>query len=100
MNLTIYPSVTGGRLKAIPSKSAAHRLFFCAAFADKETVIYCPDTSSDIDATLECLRGLGATVEKREDYFCVSPIKGFEIDKWYLSWGQGSSSNIILVKPK
>lgn len=75
MNLTIYPSVTGGRLKAISSKSAAHRLFFCAAFADKETVIYCPDTSSDIDATLECLRGLGATVEKREDYFCVSPIK-------------------------
>lgn len=75
MNLTVYPSVTGGSVRAIPSKSAAHRLFFCAAFADKDTLIYCPCTSGDIDATLDCLRSLGAKIERNGDFFSVTPIK-------------------------
>ena len=37
MDITIYPRKLSGRVSIIPSKSQAHRLLICAAFADKPT---------------------------------------------------------------
>ena len=34
MDLTIHPGKLSGSLSIIPSKSQAHRLLICAAFAD------------------------------------------------------------------
>ena len=62
------------QIRAISSKSEAHRALICAALADKKTKIICTDTNADIDATVECLNSLGAVIERVEDGFSVSPI--------------------------
>ena len=57
-NIKIFPSKLSGTLKAIPSKSQAHRALICAALANEDTVIECDGTSKDIEATKSCLAAL------------------------------------------
>ena len=75
MNVTVFPSQPQGVLTAIASKSAAHRLLICAAFADGDTVIKCESSNDDIDATVDCLNALGANIKRDGGAFRVSPIK-------------------------
>ena len=63
-----------GEVRAISSKSEAHRLLICAALSDKPTKIICTDTNNDIDATASCLNSLGAKIERVSDGFTVKPI--------------------------
>ena len=67
MNVTINPSAAKGVLRAPPSKSAAHRLLVCAGLAAGESVVRGVTDSEDMKATLDCLRALGACVDKRGD---------------------------------
>ena len=62
------------KVRAISSKSEAHRALICAALADGETKIICTDTNADIDATASCLTALGADIERIADGFYVKPI--------------------------
>ena len=73
MNIKIFPSSLTGTVNAVPSKSQAHRMLICAAFADNDTSIYCPRTNDDIDATAACLSALGAKIEYKDSSFCVTP---------------------------
>ena len=61
-------------VRAISSKSEAHRALICASLADCETKIICTDTNADIDATALCLNSLGACIKRTEDGFLVTPI--------------------------
>jgi len=75
MDIRIYPGTLHGEITAIPSKSQAHRLLICSAFADKPTKLFCPQTNQDIEATVGCLNELGAVI-KRTDYgYFISPIR-------------------------
>lgn len=74
MDITIAPGKLSGIIAAIPSKSQAHRLLICAAFADAPTVLHCPDTNRDIEATADCLNALGACIERTESGYTVEPI--------------------------
>ena len=76
MDITIQPGKLCGTVAAIPSKSQAHRLLICAALADKETTLLCPQTNQDIEATAECLRTLGADIRRTEAGYCVTPVSG------------------------
>ena len=49
-----------GRLTAPVSKSAAHRLLILAALCGRECAVLFDGTNADIDATLCCLKALGA----------------------------------------
>lgn len=60
MERTLLPCRIGGTVPAISSKSQAHRLFICAALADRPTTLHCADSSADIEATIRCLTALGA----------------------------------------
>ena len=60
MNIRIYPSVARGTVSAPPSKSMAHRLLICAALAKGESRIDGISDCEDVQATLDCLRALGA----------------------------------------
>lgn len=73
MDITIQPGLLKGSLSAIPSKSQAHRLLICAAFADSPTTLICPDTNEDIEATAACLNALGAVVSRTEQGYHVQP---------------------------
>lgn len=64
-----------GEVNAISSKSEAHRLLICAAFADSNTEIVCTDLNKDIIATAECLSSIGANIQKTKRGFNVSPVK-------------------------
>ncbi len=74
MNIRLSPQNPSGRLAAICSKSAAHRLLICAALADAPTKIVCERTNADIDATARCLSALGAKIEYTQGAFFVTPI--------------------------
>lgn len=74
MDIIIKPTKLRGTVAAIPSKSQAHRLLICAAFADRETRLYCPDTNRDIEATADCLRALGAEITRDEGGYTVLPV--------------------------
>lgn len=75
MDITIYPGALSGMVKAIPSKSQAHRLLICAAFARGDTALICPDTNRDIEATAQCLRALGADIRRTAEGYLVHPAE-------------------------
>ncbi len=74
MKLTLSARPIGGKIRAIASKSQAHRLLICAAFAEKPTKIVCSERSQDIDATAQCLSALGAEITYSGDSFTVYPV--------------------------
>ena len=75
MDITLSPRSLRGQITVIPSKSQAHRLLICAAFADAPTQLICPDTNADIDATADCLRALGIGILRTETGYTVIPNK-------------------------
>ncbi|MBE6976194.1 MAG: 3-phosphoshikimate 1-carboxyvinyltransferase [Ruminococcaceae bacterium] len=75
MDILISPGKLSGHIAAIPSKSQAHRLLICAAFANGETELLCPDTNRDIEATAACLRALGADILRTDTGYRVLPIR-------------------------
>ena len=75
MDIRIYPRKLKGTITAIPSKSQAHRLLICAALADGETQLICPDTNRDIEATAGCLRSLGADIQRTDSGYLVKPTR-------------------------
>ncbi len=62
MTVTIRPSTAKGEIVAPPSKSMAHRALICGALS-KKSVVRNIAFSKDIEATLGCLKGLGANIE-------------------------------------
>ena len=74
MDITIHPRPLRGEIQIIPSKSIAHRLLICAAFASSETTIVCSDTNRDIEATVDCLNALGAHIHRIDLGYSVNPI--------------------------
>lgn len=76
MNVTIGPGPLAGELRAPSSKSEAHRLLICAAFAPGTTDIDCSTSSEDIDATIGCLEALGARIARTRRGFRVVPVRG------------------------
>ena len=57
MNVRIHPGKLSGSIKAIPSKSDAHRLMIATYLAGGEA-LNMPWTSKDMDATAACLKAL------------------------------------------
>lgn len=74
MDITIFPGKLTGTIRAIPSKSQAHRLLICAAFSDTPTFLECLQTNDDIEATKRCLNSLGATITRTDTGYHVIPV--------------------------
>ena len=75
MDITIQPRKLSGSVNVIPSKSMAHRYLICAAFADNETDLICPETSRDMNATAHCLNALGAEISRTDVGYHIIPIR-------------------------
>lgn len=73
MKLTILKAPSGGTIRAIPSKSAAHRYLICAGLSEGTSRIEIEKLSDDIEATADCLRALGANVSYENGRFTVTP---------------------------
>ncbi|WP_297566115.1 3-phosphoshikimate 1-carboxyvinyltransferase [uncultured Faecalibaculum sp.] len=62
MNQIIHPACIQGTLALPPSKSMAHRLMICAGLAAGTSRISGLRDSKDMQATLQCLKALGARI--------------------------------------
>ena len=65
--VTIAPGALAGTVRAISSKSDAHRNLICAALSAEPTVFDLFTPSNDIDATIACLTALGTSFGRRPD---------------------------------
>ncbi len=81
MKATVSASKIQGEVQAIASKSVAHRYLIAAALADKEVFVGCHSVSEDILATANCLKAMGAGIERMENGFQVVPIDKKKIDE-------------------
>lgn len=72
--MTVGPGPLSGSIKAIPSKSDAHRLLIASALADRATMLTMASGSQDIYATIGCLRAIGAHIELRPEGVAVAPV--------------------------
>ncbi len=96
MDITITPKKLSGQVTAIPSKSQAHRLLICAAFAQQETFLRCPAANRDMEATAACLRSLGAEISRNEEGFLVSPIRSIPPSAVLPCSDSGSTLRLLL----
>lgn len=63
MKVTFKSCKPQGTVSAPPSKSMAHRLILCSALSDGESTVGNISLSEDIEATLRCIKALGAKYE-------------------------------------
>lgn len=73
MTVECTPSVLSGKIRAISSKSHAHRVLICAGLSEKATKIYCNVMSKDIAATIDCLESMGTEISVDGDTITVAP---------------------------
>ncbi len=76
MNVTCFPGRLSGTIRAIPSKSDAHRKLICAALSENGGLIplYAP-FCDDIAATVRCLKALGAGFAETETGLQIMPVQ-------------------------
>ncbi len=96
MDIKIIPSVISGSIEAISSKSFAHRALICACLSQGESRIKINTTSDDIEATVSCLRSLGAVIEKNGSVYTVRP-SGFPYEKAEIDCRESGSTLRFLL---
>ncbi|MEA5136135.1 MAG: 3-phosphoshikimate 1-carboxyvinyltransferase [Candidatus Fimivivens sp.] len=67
MDIKITPSPLHGALRAVTSKSDAHRCLICAALCDSPTEVVIHEMNRDIAATMKCLSALSADFSQIEE---------------------------------
>lgn len=65
-----------GTVRIPASKSQAHRLLICAALGKSGVTLRCDGLSRDIEATMACLRGLGAQAYAENGRILLTPGTG------------------------
>lgn len=74
MDIKITPDRLSGKVTVPPSKSVAHRLIICAAFADGRSVIENIAPSKDIIATASAMKAFGADITLKDEKAYVDGI--------------------------
>ena len=97
MTLTLPSGARSGTVPAPASKSAAHRLLICAALGRSETELVCPGRSEDVEATVRCLRALGAEIREEAGSFFVRPIEALPMELCQLPCGESGSTLRFLL---
>ena len=98
MNRKIIPSRAVGTVAAPPSKSMAHRNLICGAFS-AESVVRGVDMSKDIEATLGCLKALGARAEISGDVVKIGGFKAENIKEGAELFANESGSTLRFLIP-
>ena len=106
MDIRIDPGPLNGDIQAIASKSELHRMLICSAFADKPTGLLVSgspydgkhELPKDIQATLRCLRTLGAGFDILPGMIQVAPaMPDKKIQKPVLNCGESGSTFRFLL---
>ncbi len=97
MDIQIKPSLLKGAVRAVASKSCAHRLLILSALADAPCRVEIGQVSEDIEATARCLRALGARIEEDRGVFQVTPIDWEQPVHTTLDCGESGSTLRFLL---
>lgn len=93
----ISPQKLSGTVKAPPSKSELHRAIICAALADGGSSIYPVERSSDVLATINAVRALGAYVEFIDGKLFVKGGNIFNVDRPIIDCDESASTLRFLM---
>ena len=96
MDIKINPKKLQGSVKAVSSKSFAHRIITAAALADKETDVYINGFSDDILRTISCVEALGAVCKRENDRIFITPIKEVKENAIINCGESGTTARIML----
>lgn len=97
MNVTIHPSTAAGTVNAPPSKSVTHRALICGALSEQCTIERLA-FSKDIQATLSCLRSLGAVITENGQTVTIGGCNPFNIPEGVvLDCGESGSTLRFLL---
>lgn len=98
MKVKIEKGTARGKIYAPTSKSDAHRLLICAAMAEEESVIDGVSTCADIEATVRCLRALGAKIDIDGERYTVSgaDMKNSRPDSELFAGESGSTIRFLI----
>ncbi|VYU34992.1 3-phosphoshikimate 1-carboxyvinyltransferase [Clostridium tertium] len=72
MNIEVLNTKLEGKVKIPPSKSMAHRGIICASLSSGISVIDNIDYSDDINATIDAMISLGASIDKKNDKLTIT----------------------------
>lgn len=97
MTITVPPGARDGCVRVPASKSQAHRLLICAALGRAPVRLLLDGLSKDIEATVSCLRALGAKIEVSETCLLVSPIAAAPRAPCHLFCGESGSTLRFLL---
>lgn len=94
----VLPGVLNGTVTIPASKSIAHRALICAALAEGTSVIRGLALSQDIQATIQCMKALGAQMNWEADTLIVKGINpGRQPKKVDLDCGESGSTLRFLI---
>lgn len=74
MGIVLEPRKLYKEKHAISSKSMAHRYLIASALSKTNTIIECNEMSLDIEATILCLKEMGAEINVSDGMIFVKPI--------------------------
>lgn len=97
MKVCIEGRRLAGTVRAVASKSCAHRLLICAALADEPCDVEISELSEDIEATARCLSALGADVERTREGYRVTPTNWTTPRRTTLNCGESGSTLRFLL---
>ena len=97
MNALLRPRKLKGSVEIPSSKSYAHRLLIAAALADTPTEVHMNALNNDIVATADCLRALGAEIDRTDSGFLVRPIGEISGGTHTLFCGESGSTLRFLI---
>lgn len=95
MDIKITPSHLSGKIRAVSSKSDAHRKIIAAMLSGVDTTIEITEYSADIDATLMAVKSLGGSFEKNCDGVLISP--GKYVENAHIDCGESGSTARFLL---
>lgn len=97
MNAIIHPRKLRGQVEIPSSKSYAHRLLIAAALSDTPTEVRMNALNNDIIATADCLRALGAKIDRTENGLMVHPIGNVSDGTHTLFCGESGSTLRFMI---
>ena len=99
MNRTLLPGPrTGsGTVRSPASKSQAHRMLICAALSRTPGHLMLDGFSEDIEATMQCLRALGAKIEAEDGRALDRAARGLALHRPALDAGESGSTLRFLL---
>lgn len=96
MDVIIKPAKLRGSVKAVSSKSFAHRQIVASLLSDKKTEIIINGFSNDIMRTLSCVKALGGEYEIEDNKATIYPPEAFKKSADIQCGESGTTARIIL----